>query len=492
MIRIVVVLACLLGALATPAQASELRVTVLVHGPGKISGALSCESTVGTAQTKNCGTYDVGYKDEASSSAAAFTAMANAAQPNKSSLVSWSCTTVSGANCGGCDQPSTGCQIFGALSKGVNDVIAVATFSDTTAPTISLVLPQYSPTHERSVSFALVANDTVGSSTCTIDNVVSGPCDGSFGLAEGTHTVRARATDPSGNQSAQTSPLTFRILDTALTAGPADVSADRSPTFKYGSVAGVAFQCSLDGASFVACGNKPASGDVAFQVGPLADGQHTFSVRAIDGVYGDHIPAKRTWTVDSTPPVASLDPFSGPGQGSLQAVDAETFAFSLNEAGSTECSVDGGPFSACSSPLTLSGLTPGQHSFSVRGTDGAGNLGASVLRSWVTWFPPTALPGPSVPAAQKLTFALSASGKGTKLKSLRATGVPAGATVTVVCSGKGCPKKRYVKRDAKGTVDLAAFRRLPTTAKLTVTVTLGSAKAVHVLKTRKALAPKIN
>jgi hypothetical protein len=98
---------------------------------------------------------------------------------------------------------------------------------------------------------------------------------------------------------------------------------------------------------------------------------------------------------------------------------------------------------------------------------------------------------PRVVLDSALTFTLRASGKGTKLKSLRATGVPAGATVTVTCSGKGCPKKRWVKRNAGATVSLAAFRRLPTTAKVTVTVTLGSAKAVHVLRTRKGKAPKI-
>jgi hypothetical protein len=487
MIRIVVVLACLLGALATPAQASELRVTVLVHGPGKIEGALDCTSTVGNAATKSCGLYTTGYDDEASSSVASLKATAGAAQPNKSSFTGWSCTTSSNANCGTCASANTSCNVFSALEKGVNNVIVTATFSDSTAPTISAVTPQYGSTRDREVSFALTANDTVSSTTCTIDNVVGGPCDGTFGLTEGTHTVRARATDPSGNQSAQTSALTFRIIDTALTAGPADISPERSPTFRYSTVAGVAFQCSLDGAAFSACLNG------AQTVGPLGEGQHTFAVRAVNGVYSDHVPATRTWTVDTTPPVTILDPFSGPGQGSLQAVDAETFAFSLNEAGSAECSVDGGPFSACSSPVTLSALTAGPHSFSVRGTDVAGNLGASMFRSWVTWGPDRdrdRADAPTVGAAPKLTFKLSATGKGTKLRSLRATGVPKGATVTVVCSGKGCPRKRLVKRDAGATVDLAAFRRLPTTAKLTVTVTKDGAKAVHVLRTRTAKAPR--
>ena len=226
-------------------------------------------------------------------------------------------------------------------------------------------------------------------------------------------------------------------------------------------------------------------------------------------------------------PWPRFDPFSGPGQGALQAVDAETFAFSLNEAGGTQCSVDGAPFAACTSPLALSGLAPGAHSFSVRGTDAAGNVGAAVTRGWSVAARdgdgdgvdiradcndanPAVHPGAAeiagngvdencdgrdapgtVAAVKAITFKLTATGKGTKLKTLRATGVPKGATVTVACKGKGCPKKSYVKRGAPITVDLAAFRRLPTTATLTVTVSLGGAKAVHVLKTRTGKAPKI-
>jgi hypothetical protein len=525
-IALLAVLTCLL-AIPASAQASKLRVAVIIHGPGTVTSQnnYSCVSTVGEGQTKICPAYEVGYADEKSSPWAPLTAEANGAQPNKSTLDGWTlCTSASGISCSSCTASSPVCQLISPPDIGTFDVTAVASFSDNTAPTITSVTPQYSATTERGVSFGLTANDTMASSTCTITNGPGGPCNGTFVLPEGTYTVRARATDPSGNQGPLSSELTFKILDTALTSAPAEFSSERSPTFRYSSVAGTAFQCSLDGAAFSACLKG------AQTVGPLSEGKHTFAVKAVDGAYSDRIPATRTWTVDTTPPVTTLDPFSGPGQGSLQAVDSETFAFSLDEAGGTECSVDGGAFSACTSPLTLSGLTPGQHSFSVRGTDAAGNLGASVLRSWVTSAPdrdgdgsttqadcddanPAVHPGAAEIAGNgiddncdgndagvlvattpkpTLTFTLRASGKGTKLKTLRATGVPAGATVTAVCSGKGCPKKkRSVKVNAGATVDLAAFRRLPTTAKLTVTVSKDGASAVHVLRTRTGKAPKI-
>jgi hypothetical protein len=59
-----------------------------------------------------------------------------------------------------------------------------------------------------------------------------------------------------------------------------------------------------------------------------------------------------------------------------------TFAFTANEAGATlECSVDGGPFSACSSPDTFK-VKKGKHHFEVRATDVGGNVGSPASDDW--------------------------------------------------------------------------------------------------------------
>ena len=56
-----------------------------------------------------------------------------------------------------------------------------------------------------------------------------------------------------------------------------------------------------------------------------------------------------------------------------------------------------------------------------------------------------------------MTFAArKPTASATRLSRLAVEHVPSGSTVTVTCKGKACPK-RLVKRNASGTVSLAAY-----------------------------------
>jgi hypothetical protein len=81
--------------------------------------------------------------------------------------------------------------------------------------------------------------------------------------------------------------------DTTIDAGPSGTVGSASATFAFSaSETGSTFGCTLDGGSLTAC-TSPTT------YSGLADGSHTFTVRATDPAGNtDPTPASRTWTVD--------------------------------------------------------------------------------------------------------------------------------------------------------------------------------------------------
>src|SRR5215218_762162 len=80
--------------------------------------------------------------------------------------------------------------------------------------------------------------------------------------------------------------------------------------------------------------------------------------------------------VDGTAPIVTIDP-------APQAVSSDpspTFTFSANEAATLECKLDGGAFALCSSPKSYA-PGDGLHTFTLKATDAAGNIGQATY-SW--------------------------------------------------------------------------------------------------------------
>ena len=171
--------------------------------------------------------------------------------------------------------------------------------------------------------------------------------------------------------------------DTTISSGASGTVNSASASFAFtASEAGSTFECRLDSGAWAACSSpKEYSG--------LANGQHTFRVRATDAAGNvDEGPANRTWTVsvqsppprDTGPPETTIS--SGP-TGSV-ASQAASFSFTSSEGGSTfQCRLDSAAWAACSSPKPYSALVNGSHTFEVRATDAAGNTdGSPAVRAW--------------------------------------------------------------------------------------------------------------
>ena len=204
------------------------------------------------------------------------------------------------------------------------------------------------------------------------------------GLGNASHTFSVRAVDAVGNIDATPATRTWTVddvaPDTAISSGPSGTVAATDASFAFSSPeAGVSFQCRLDGGQWGSCVSPHAYTG-------LADGSHTFSVRALDGVTNmDPTPATKTWTIDTTPPQTAIS--AGPGDTELTG-DAR-FSFSATEDGSFECRLDGGAWEPCPEPKVYSGLADGSHTFEVRAADELGNRDPSpAARTWIVQPPP--------------------------------------------------------------------------------------------------------
>jgi hypothetical protein len=170
---------------------------------------------------------------------------------------------------------------------------------------------------------------------------------------------------------------------------PTDPSASSSASFTFSDDKKVTFRCQLDGGSFSDCGTDVESGSMDYPVppaGPLADGSHTFNVKAVNKD-GDSDLTSYQWTIDMQPPVLSIS------QKPANPTDSPDAHFEFAAADLTsvtyECQLDNGSVEACSPPgKNYSNLTDDTHLFTLKGTD---VFGRSSTTSY-SWLVETAKP----------------------------------------------------------------------------------------------------
>ena len=265
---------------------------------------------------------------------------------------------------------------------------------DTTAPTTQIDSGPAALSASATAKFEFSGSDSGGSGIasyeCRRDSEDWTPCTSPrtySAIAEGTHKFEVRAIDVAGN--ADPSPASFewtvdtKAPQTALDSHPASLANTATAKFEFSGEdpagSGVdSYECRLDSSApgaWTGCGSPK-------QYTGLADGSHSFEVRAVDQAgNADQSPASFTWSIDTTAPTTQID--SGPAP--LIAASGAELTFSGSDAGgsgvaSLECRLDSEAAAAwgtCTSPKQYTGLAEGSHKFEVRAIDQAGNADQS-------------------------------------------------------------------------------------------------------------------
>jgi len=157
--------------------------------------------------------------------------------------------------------------------------------------------------------------------------------------------------------------------DTALTIFPSNPTNQTSASFTYAAVPsepGASFKCKLDLEAFATC----PSGGKSYP-GPLAEGPHTFTVKAVGEGGEDPTPKAFAWTIDAKAPETTIDSAPPEPSGGFEA----RFTYASSEPSSSyRCQLDGGPVQVCSaSGKSYFQLPDGAHVFRVYAVDNAGN-----------------------------------------------------------------------------------------------------------------------
>jgi hypothetical protein len=201
--------------------------------------------------------------------------------------------------------------------------------------------------------------------TCSLDGAVAAACGRTNSFADllpGTHSFTQIATDGDDSET-----LTFEwAIDDGIGAyfysKPSKRSNDHWPYFAWNTTGSVNHvECKLDDAAWATCPDGSVENYVS------GDGQHSFSIRAVDEE-GDaqSFPTTYTWTIDTDDPVITTN--------LPNVVTASDFELVINvddPDAEVECELDEDDTNC---DIDFSALTGTDHWLAVRARDAAGNV----------------------------------------------------------------------------------------------------------------------
>ncbi|MFL5345808.1 MAG: adventurous gliding motility protein AgmC [Hyalangium sp.] len=298
--------------------------------------------------------------------------------------------------------------------------------------------PTYSGTAEPGSTVTVIVDGTVVGTT-TADAAGAWSFTSIAALADGTHTVKAHATDAVGNTGPDSNTNSFTV-DTTAPAAPVVVApangsttSNNKPAYSGTAEAGSTVTVIVDGAT-VGTTTANASGAWSFpQTSALADGTHTVKARATDAL-GNTGPDSNTnsFTVDTTAPAAPV--VVAPANGSITSNNKPTYSGTAEPGSTVTIIVDGatvGPTTANASGTwsftSATALGDGVHTVKARATDAVGNTGPdSNTNSFTVDTTAPAAPVVVAPANGSTTSNNKPAYSGT---------AEAGSTVTVIVDG---------------------------------------------------------
>ncbi|RJS14508.1 hypothetical protein DRW03_34835 [Corallococcus sp. H22C18031201] len=235
-------------------------------------------------------------------------------------------------------------------------------------------------------TFAYDSSKSGVSFECSLDGAAYAPCNPSYPVNDGLHSLQARARDTLTGLVDLSPAVWSWTVDThppVTTFGltPPPVTNELGAHFTFAAnESGVTYSCELDGVSVSDC-----DGDVSLtivQASPVVT--HTFTVHTTDAAGNVEVPAASlSWTVNRALPDTDIQ--TQPPNPSNSSSASFSFAAVPQDSGTTfECNLDNAGFTRCDPTVTFFGLAHGTHTLGVRARDGLNNADPQpAIFTWV-------------------------------------------------------------------------------------------------------------
>ncbi|MBJ7354916.1 MAG: hypothetical protein JHC98_08830, partial [Thermoleophilaceae bacterium] len=300
------------------------------------------------------------------------------------------------------------------------------------APTVTRQNPTANPTASTTQDIVIGGVEAGATVACTLDSVAYTPCAAGTislsGLSSATHTFSVIQTDTAGNAGSAGSVVwtvdAGGVNAPTISAGPAAGSfvSSTSASFSFSSTTpSVTYECKLEAAgTYSACTSPQAYTS-------LTQGSHTFFVRAKNGVGTLSSETTRQWTVDTGIPANPGISLDSPATSPTQSRNA-SISFTGEASATFFGRLDSASFAVVTSPVALSSLADGNHTYTVYQVDQAGNTSGTVQVAWTV--------DNAAPAVPTLTRTAPASTPtNSTTATLTAGNVEAGGTVEYSSNG---------------------------------------------------------